>query len=813
MVCSRFLKLSCWAMTVTLAVASARGAASEIGRPDRDAIVQDAARRGEGFWETIARREPYPAMGIRKVFSYALALCEARQRPERLQRLFELASQDQDRDPESPGYGNFKWTWRDERVTDRNAVEFCMQDAVAIWRRHGEWLPGPARQLLRELLLDSIEGCLRHRVPTGYTNIALLNAGNLIALGETLDRPDAAAEGYRRLDAVCLWTWQFGTREYCSPTYYGTDLDGLLFIEANAERESARQQARTLLELFWTDVALNWFPPKQCLAGPHSRSYDYLRGLGYVDQHLWLHGWLPGERPESTGLVRLLMGRWSPPDRLRTLSGRRFPRLVRQSWGEKLTESRTHMMDRDVTLGCSASAYGRQDMPLTVDLPGDRRMVRCYFIPDGRADPYGEKKYETSSARHMKALHLKPFWAGAQRSRDAVGMVVYRREDVQGDEVSNLQSHVVLRRDVDGFRLRGRPLAIPEGTPDRPGRVPLEPGDPLILREGTAAVGIRLLWSRAQDGGAAPAALVNDVNPHGAVRLTVEHRCEEATALAGAAFWIRVGSGLEGDEAFGKWCDRFEQAAVAVEAADERVRVEVPGEDGPVAVEAAAPFGLGGGVRLVPEPTRGVLELDGEEIGRPLLESIEPVASYRQRADRLRPVDVPAEGGVYWEAEDGLVFPGMIAADDPDASAGRYVWQPADDVWGRSTGSVTWPLRVARAGRYWLWGRVFAPDPQSDSFYVRLLGDTDPLQPEAASWHTGHGDRWRWQFLALDRAKAPTPLDLPAGPVRLQLHVREPGTKIDRLFLTTDPAAEPEDKDPATPAGSSAVEEPVDQSG
>ena len=34
-------------------------------------------------------------------------------------------------------------------------------------------------------------------------------------------------------------------------------------------------------------------------------------------------------------------------------------------------------------------------------------------------------------------------------------------------------------------------------------------------------------------------------------------------------------------------------------------------------------------------------------------------------------------------------------------------------------------------------------------------------------------------------------LTLPAGPVVLTLHTREDGTKIDRLFLTSDPSQEP----------------------
>ena len=802
-------------LSVAIAAGSSWTAASEGPRPDRDRIVQGAARSGTSFWKKIARDEPFPKMGIRAVFSYALALAEARVHAERMERLFDIAARAQDRDPQSPGYGNFRWTWRDERVTDRNAVEFCMQDAVLIWRQHAHWLPEPARRALRQLLELSTEGCLRHRVATSYTNIALLNAGNLIALGETLERTDAAEEGYRRLDAICLWTWQFGTHEYVSPTYYGTDLDGLLFIESNAKRPLARQQASALLELFWTDIALNWFQPKECLAGPHSRSYDYLRGLGNVDRHLLRHGWLSGLAPAKSGMIQLLRSTWSPPERLLQMSRSRFPRLVRQSWGPALTDSRTHMLYPDVTLGASAAAYGLQDMPLTVDLPGNRQAVRCYFIADGRQDPYGRKKYETGSARHMKALHLKPYWTAAQRTSDVVGLVIYRPEDIKSDLVTDLQSHLVLRRDVNDLRLDGQSIAIPDGTAARPGRIALSVGAPLILRAGTAAIGIRVLWTRAQDGGPSAVTLVNDANPFGALRLTIDHRRQNVSAEAGAGLWIRVGSGLDDEQAFRAWCQQFEKARpTTAEASRERVSLAVPGADGPVSVEAVAPYGTGGEV-LVPRPTRAMLELDGVEVGRPLLESIEPVCSYRERARRLETIVVPANGGVYWEAEAGLVLPLMVTAEKDGASAGHCVWQSTEQPWGRASGSVTWLLHVHRGGRYWLWGRVLAPDPKHDSFYVRVLSEQDALpmlllsrqpdqpgatatQPrsgpgitETISWHTGHGDRWRWRAVTHDRSKTAAPIDLPAGLVQLQVGVREPGTKVDRLFLTSDSGAKP----------------------
>jgi len=758
---------------------------------ERDAIVHAAVATGERFWRRIADDEPYETMSARKLFAYGMALCEGRQHSERLQRLYELAARMQDRNAESRGYGNIRWTWRDSEVTDRNAVEFCMQDAVVVWTDHRDWMPKPARNTLRELMDYGVEGCLRHRVSTSYTNIAILNAGNLISLGELLDRSDATEEGYRRLDAICLWTWSFGTHEYCSPTYTGVDIEGLGFIHRYAKRDSGRQQAAMLLELLWTDVAVNWFPPAGKLAGTQSRSYDYLRGLGYLSHFLRYHGWLDEEVGASRDLFRPSQGKWSPPDDLRTISDR-YPRQVRQSWGLKLTESRTHVIYSDVTLSTSGAAYGSSDMPLTIDLPGASQSVRCYFIADGRGDPYGKKRYETSSARHMKALHLRPFWAGAQRGRDALGVVIYRDRDLAADVVSGCQSHFVLRRNADGLFVGGIAAEVPPARPSSPTRLPFTNNQSLVIRYATAAVGIRVVWSRARDGMPTEVALVDDGNLFGALRLTIEHNRDEASDQPGAAIWVRIGTGLGSDQQFDAWRRKFEQArAPIVEVTEEAVRIEVPGEDGPVSVAATAPYGTGGSVDLRPEPTRGVLEIDGTEIGRPLLEGLALIQAHKAAVQSQKPIELPAEADVGWEAETGLVFPGMDVGEATEASGGHFVWCPQASTWSRATGTVTWELRIAEAGTYYLWGRVLAPDPETDSFYVAVSSDARDLVRHA-EWHTRHGPKWRWERVTLNRARKPTPLDLPAGRCRIQFKTRETGTKIDRLFLTPDPRQTPE---------------------
>jgi hypothetical protein len=745
-----------------------------------------APRSTDRFWDQVATQDPPGSMSLRGLFSYMLTLAELQRNPERIERLCDLVAMAQNNDPNHPHYGNLKWTWRDSGVTDTNAVEFCMQDAAVLWIKHRDWVPEPAREKLRQIMLLSIEGCLRHRVPVSYTNIAILNAANLIVLGELFDQPAVADEGYARLDDLRLWTWAYGTHEFCSPTYYGTDLGGLEFLREYSKQ--GRRQADALLEVFWTDIAANWFPPARKLAGAHSRSYDYLRGLGHLDLAMQAAGWIEGPGSAERIASAMATPHWPVPARLQALS-ERFPRLVRQSWGVKERQSRTHQVYSDVTLSTAGDSYGSQDMLLTVDLPGDRQLARCYFIPDGREDPYGKVRYPTGSALHMKALHLTPFWAAAQCGRDALATAVYRKQDLAAKEVTNVQSHFVFRRTMDGMWLGGRKIDVPQPKGKTPGSLVVEPHQALVLRSGTAAVGIRILAARAQDGQPARVTLVDDGQPD-ALRLTVDHRREQVSSLPLVALWVRIGTGLATDEAFDAWRKRFDAAKPdAAEIDEHKVRLAVSGDDGPVSLLAGEPFGEGGEVQLVPAPARAVLEVDGQDLGRPILNAIESPATLAARRAAIQPIAVPAEGGVAWEAERGVIFRSMTVGDDPDASGGHYVWHTGEKKFGGAQGSVNWTLQVAQAGKYYLWGRVLAPDPEHDSFHVAITGDG--CRTSGSAWNLRDDPQWTWQKMCLDKSKTPTPLELSAGVCQLQLRVREAGTKIDRLFLTSDPKAKP----------------------
>jgi len=552
----------------------------------------------------------------RDLFAYALVLCEARLHPERLDRLFELAEKMQDRNPKSRSFGNFWWSWQDGKVMDNNTVDFCMRAGPLLWQKHGSFMPAPARARLEKLLEFSVQGCRRHQVPASYSNISIMNAGDLILLGEALGQPEVADEGYARLDRFLHYTQTAGIHEFDSPTYTGVDLTGLGMIEALARREPGRAQARTLLELFWTDIALNWFPPAQRLAGAQSRTYDYLHGLGELDQEFAWNGWLPTPLPPNLDAIYIVQANWHPPQDLRARSNQ-FPRLVRQSWGEDWWQSRTHFLLPDITLSCAASSYGgRMDMPLTVDLPGERQSVRGYFIADGRDDPYGQKKI--AAGAHQKAFHLSPFWTGAQRNGDALGLVIYRAADLPTN-ATTLVSNFVLPMNVDSYWIGDRQISLDQ---NRPGREPVNPGEVVAIQKGAAACGLRVPWARGLDGADARIFLLYDGNKYGAVRLAVEHAAPGANPVfsghaAGAALWLRIGNGLKTAADFAAWRRQFAAATAGVDATADRIQLRAAGLDGPVSVNAQAPWSAP--ATLEPAPTRAVLELNGENLAAKIL--------------------------------------------------------------------------------------------------------------------------------------------------------------------------------------------------
>jgi hypothetical protein len=605
-------------------------AAAAFGAPlPRETILARAATRGDAVWaSTLDPAKSNPRMS--ELMTYALLLCETRQHPERLAKLFELTSAVQDLDRQSKTYGNFRWLGNDTDVKDLNAVEFTMQPAAVLWLRHRATMPAEAREKLRAVLEPAVAGSLSHRVSDGYTNIAVMSASNLIMLGEGLDRRDVADEGYKRLQAVFDVTLRGGIREYVSPDYYGVDLDALHLAAEFAQRPAGKRQAQALVELFWTDIAAHFWVPNGRLGGAHGRNYDYLHGIGGLDRQLSAAGWIEGGQLDSVASVISAVARWTPPPALVEMNRTRLPRLVRQMWGGaplaqvtsgapaappssdgKVWAAVTHWLGRDVALSVGGKNYGPIDIPMAVDLPGPRESVRCFFLPDGRGDAYGKSKIPWRG--HPKAVHLQPFFAAVQETQDALALVVYRDTDIL-PECTSLHSHFVMPLAVDAIYVGDEKVEFRRGAAKS---IALEAGRPVFLRQGGAVVAVRVPQARTVAGAPAPVALVWDDNEWGAIRVTVDHQLGATRSTAAAAvFQVSVGSELD-DAGFAQFRRAFAGRKCELTWTPTEIAVQAPANKAALALGARAPWAQP--TRLEPAPPRVVLEIDGEDHGRKIL--------------------------------------------------------------------------------------------------------------------------------------------------------------------------------------------------
>jgi hypothetical protein len=299
-------------------------------------------------------------------------------------------------------------------------------------------------------------------------------------------------------------------------------------------------------------------------------------------------------------------------------------------------------------------------------------------------------------------------------------------------------------------------------------------GDELIIfRYPTCAIGIRVVWTRHQNGQPAKVFLIDDGNEHGVYRLTVEHGTPDLAGtpvfFPGAAFWVRIGSNLKSEDQFSAWREAFLSANVhQLEVKHNDIDIAVAGQDGIVSVTRTDTV-----VTTEPVAPTGILTQDGKDLGRPVLEKIPAVALFTKKRDEAEPI-VVAPGGTHWKAATGYsFFEGMI---EPEGIAARI------------NHALSWQLQVERTGDYFLWGRVQTLDAQHDSFFVeaapRLADGTFMRRSMNVDWHLGTRAEWTW-------VRLPVPIHLKKGIWQLTLKPREYEGQIDHLFLTDDPAGKP----------------------
>jgi hypothetical protein len=148
---------------------------------------------------------------------------------------------------------------------------------------------------------------------------------------------------------------------------------------------------------------------------------------------------------------------------------------------------------------------------------------------------------------------------------------------------------------------------------------------------------------------------------------------------------------------------------------------------------------------------------------------------------------------VRYEAESGQLGAPMVVFNGPSES-----WVDTSSYsqlgWTRST------FEIEQAGDYQIWCRVKAPTEGTDSFFVMMDDQAEEVFHIYGTPTPPPGTRtsdWTWQRIHVTDA-GPRVHSLDEGSHSFRFRVREPGTLLDRVVLSSDPAFVPTDDLPRT---------------
>jgi hypothetical protein len=164
----------------------------------------------------------------------------------------------------------------------------------------------------------------------------------------------------------------------------------------------------------------------------------------------------------------------------------------------------------------------------------------------------------------------------------------------------------------------------------------------------------------------------------------------------------------------------------------------------------------------------------------------------RARADTIF---IEAEGSDNISNDFAKISSPLMIKDDPTASVGRYITVApgfnSQSAPPGEEGQATYHFNLGTGGTYRIWGRVIAPSPTDDSFWVRMDKAGTPGS-KLVRWNDiPAGNNWHWVLVVNDGETAPTQFNLTEGDHDLQVSYREDGAKLDVLVLTNDTSFNP----------------------
>ena len=386
----------------------------------------------------------------RDLVALALDAVSSGYNPERITQTLEALRDLQDVNPNSRTYGNVFWLVGDTRIVDHNGIEFFTRHAALLWLLYADQLTPAQAEPLRAMLELARTAITRHQVAINYTNIFLMKAWNLVALGEGFQDNTLTVQGQNMLRDWLEYTSKNGITEYLSPTYYAVDIENLALLRNMSSDPTVQKLAQVGLDNLWSDVALHWYAPAERLGGTHSRDYNRLFNLGDINALVLRAGWMLGK---STKYAEDNLGPYEhfafyqPSYAANSWIYAPLPRYITSRWGERSDQRLSHYLGRNLSIASAEANYHDMDTaPLAINLGSGQNIPVITWTMDGRRDYYGKRYVIETSSGHAKSLHLRPFVSSVQRERDVLFVASGKNDNV--DNIA-LESSFILPADAE----------------------------------------------------------------------------------------------------------------------------------------------------------------------------------------------------------------------------------------------------------------------------------------------------------------------------------------------------------------------------
>lgn len=182
----------------------------------------------------------------------------------------------QERHPDDPHCGNFRWEREDEVIEDLNAVHFVLIHLCPMMLSYRDRISEATQTAVLEVIRLALTEIERIDVGLEYTNIALKDVTNTFLGAALLGDYQVQDRGRNKFQEWLRFTARSGgVYELNSPAYTPIALNVLHTLSTHTTDREVAVQARGAAMRLGLSYALRIHPETGRLAGPYSRAYLY----------------------------------------------------------------------------------------------------------------------------------------------------------------------------------------------------------------------------------------------------------------------------------------------------------------------------------------------------------------------------------------------------------------------------------------------------------------------------------------------------------------------------------------------------------